>query len=159
MSTPHATLTSAQLEWKNGQPVSSQFDDIYFSSLDGWAETQAVFIRQNNLENRWKDLSPGSAFTIGETGFGSGLNFLCALALWLKTAPSDCVLHYISTEKHPLKKIDLEGIISHWNDTAVIPESLKPLCTELIAGYPLPLAIHYRCLAFTAWNWPREEFS
>ena len=42
----------AQLEWRNAQPYSSQYDDVYFSTDDGWAETEYVFLQHNQLEDR-----------------------------------------------------------------------------------------------------------
>lgn len=64
-----------------GAPRSKQFDDVYFSAENGFAETQHVFIRGNGLPQAWA----GRDFTIFETGFGTGLNFLCAWRLWNET--------------------------------------------------------------------------
>jgi len=46
----------AQLEWRNAQPYSSQYGDVYFSTDDGWAETEYVFLQHNQLEQRWQKL-------------------------------------------------------------------------------------------------------
>lgn len=144
-----AILTTAQLDWQDDQPRSQHFDDIYFSSFDGWNESKAVFIRQNRLQQRWAALTPGSSFTIGETGFGTGLNFFCAVALWLELAPADARLHYVSTEKHPLSKIDLGRVFLYWdklhrNNTATFPQQLKVLSAELLEVYPPPLPGFHR---------------
>ena len=65
---------TADIEWKDsGVPVSSKFDDPYFSLDNGVEETQHVFIDGNDLTNRFRD-----GFRIGELGFGTGLNFLVA---------------------------------------------------------------------------------
>ncbi|MEH6637913.1 MAG: FAD-dependent 5-carboxymethylaminomethyl-2-thiouridine(34) oxidoreductase MnmC [Porticoccaceae bacterium] len=149
-----ATLSTAQLDWQGDEPRSQHFDDIYFSSLDGWDESNAVFIHQNRLQQRWAALAPDSSFTIGETGFGTGLNFFCSAALWLEVAPADALLHYVSTEKHPLRKADLERVFLHWeklhrnksnrNNTATFPQQLKPLSAELLEVYPPPLPGFHR---------------
>lgn len=149
-----ATLSTAQLDWQGDEPRSQRFDDIYFSSLDGWDESNTVFIHQNRLQQRWATLTPGSSFTIGETGFGTGLIFFCAAALWLELAPADARLHYVSTEKHPLRKTDLERVFLHWNKlhrdksnrnkTATFPQQLKPLSAELLEVYPPPLPGFHR---------------
>ena len=73
------SITNAQLGWNAvGTPVSNQFDDVYFSNVNGLEETRYVFLQQNNLPQRWQDYDQ-RRFVIGETGFGTGLNFL---AVW-----------------------------------------------------------------------------
>lgn len=60
---------------------SEEFDDIYFSPEDGVAETRHVFLAGNGLPDRWQGRDD---FTIAETGFGTGLNFLCAWDMFEK---------------------------------------------------------------------------
>ena len=78
----HATSADfqhAQLDWDvDGQPRSRQFADVYFANDGGLAETRHVFLLQNDLARRFAELSAGEQLVIGETGFGTGLNFLCA---------------------------------------------------------------------------------
>lgn len=60
------------LEWRDGGvPVSTRFDDPYFSLAGGLAETRHVFLAGNDLPAR---LRPG--FHVAELGFGTGLNCL-----------------------------------------------------------------------------------
>lgn len=66
------------LAWQDGLPLSSRFGDVYFSADSGLEETCHVFLRGNRLAERFAALSAGESFAIGETGFGTGLNFLCA---------------------------------------------------------------------------------
>jgi tRNA U34 5-methylaminomethyl-2-thiouridine-forming methyltransferase MnmC len=69
----------ATVEWRNnGVPVSTLFDDPYFSETNGLAETQHVFLRGNTLPDRFT-----GGFQIAELGFGTGLNLLATRALWL----------------------------------------------------------------------------
>src|SRR5690606_1577319 len=78
----------AQLEWDaDGQPLSREFGDVYFSRANGLQETRHVFLLHKQLADRWTALNETEVFTIGETGFGSGLNFLAAWQLWNETAP------------------------------------------------------------------------
>ncbi|MFV8783191.1 bifunctional tRNA (5-methylaminomethyl-2-thiouridine)(34)-methyltransferase MnmD/FAD-dependent 5-carboxymethylaminomethyl-2-thiouridine(34) oxidoreductase MnmC [Microbulbifer sp. SA54] len=127
--TRHATL-----EWReNGQPVSSAFDDIYFSTASGLEETRHVFLAQNDLAIRWQALEPGQRFTIGETGFGTGLNFLAAWQLWREKAPDGAQLHFVTVEKFPLRPEDLARALALW------PE-LSELSAQLLAQYPHFLA-------------------
>ncbi|QIR84054.1 tRNA (5-methylaminomethyl-2-thiouridine)(34)-methyltransferase MnmD [Paracoccus sp. AK26] len=61
-----------QLDWREGGiPVSTRFDDPYFSLGGGLAETRHVFLDGNDLPAR---LRPG--FHVAELGFGTGLNCL-----------------------------------------------------------------------------------
>ncbi|MBK8186213.1 MAG: FAD-dependent 5-carboxymethylaminomethyl-2-thiouridine(34) oxidoreductase MnmC [Cellvibrio sp.] len=120
----------ADIEWDDqGQPLSKSFGDVYFSKANGLEETRHVFLQHNQLTDRWQHLSENSFFVIGETGFGSGLNFLAAWDLWLKTAPATAQLHFVSVEKFPLHKQDLQKALALW------PE-LEFLSAQLIEAYP-----------------------
>ncbi|MBL8505822.1 MAG: hypothetical protein JNJ51_05635, partial [Methylobacillus glycogenes] len=79
------------LAWQDGLPYSTEFGDVYFSREDGLAETQHVFLQHNQLTERWRNLNQ-EHFTIAETGFGTGLNFLSAWQLWQQHAPSNARL-------------------------------------------------------------------
>lgn len=121
---------AAHLQWdESGQPLSARYDDVYFSRHNGLEETRYVFLQQNSLEERWKGTLPQRRFYIGETGFGSGLNFLAAWQLWKQSAPAERQLQFISVENEPLRKTDLEKALALW------PE-LAHLSRELLAVYP-----------------------
>ena len=83
----------AKLEWINNQPYSLDFNDIYFSTDDGLEETEYVFIEHNQLKARFSSLEKES-FTVIETGFGTGLNFLAVAAHWLALAPKHAQLRF-----------------------------------------------------------------
>jgi tRNA 5-methylaminomethyl-2-thiouridine biosynthesis bifunctional protein len=119
--------TPAVLEWRDGLPYSTAFDDVYFSSDDGLLETEYVFIQGNALISRWQSLAKNS-FTILETGFGTGLNFLCACKYWLEHTPANAVLHFTSVEKYPLSRVDMHKAQQHW-------PTLKPIADELLTQY------------------------
>ncbi|HYN53545.1 MAG TPA: tRNA (5-methylaminomethyl-2-thiouridine)(34)-methyltransferase MnmD [Methylotenera sp.] len=114
------TPSQAKIEWRDGQPYASAFQDVYFSSDDGLLETEYVFLQGNNLISRWQQpdlhVVNQNVFTIAETGFGTGLNFLCAAKLWLKIGPKDTKLHFISTEKYPLSLQDMTNALAYWPD-------------------------------------------
>ena len=115
----------ANIKWINKNPYSIDFNDIYFSTEDGINETEYVFIQQNQLEKRFKSLKKNH-FTIIETGFGTGLNFLAASQYWLGLAPPGTTLHYISIEKFPLKLDDLRRAHETWPQfVAISPELLQ----------------------------------
>lgn len=92
--------------------ISEHYDDIYFSAEDGLAETHHVFLNGNNLPTAWQNRDH---FTIFETGFGTGLNFLAAWDLFEKTAQPDQILNFISVEKHPLDHNTIREALSQWD--------------------------------------------
>lgn len=113
------------IKWLNNTPYSIEFNDIYFSTDDGLDETNYVFIEQNQLKARFQSLSQ-PRFSIIETGFGTGLNFLVASQLWLQLAPVDAQLHFSSIEKYPLCSSDLSRAYALWPQfTAVSAELLQ----------------------------------
>lgn len=111
--------SSSVLTWNTrGQPVSKIFDDIYFSIDGGLDESRYVFLEQNKLAFRFKTLSPGRVFTVGETGFGTGLNFLACWQCWEQQAPKESCLTFISTEKYPLEPDSIKRSLSNWPELA-----------------------------------------
>ncbi|HKY03007.1 MAG TPA: bifunctional tRNA (5-methylaminomethyl-2-thiouridine)(34)-methyltransferase MnmD/FAD-dependent 5-carboxymethylaminomethyl-2-thiouridine(34) oxidoreductase MnmC [Burkholderiales bacterium] len=112
------------LDWQDGQPVSRLYGDVFFSRTSGIEETRHVFLAQNRLAERWRALAPCSNFILGETGFGTGLNFLCAWQLWQECAPVDAWLHFFSVEKHPLSADELRAALVLWPQLAAQREVL-----------------------------------
>lgn len=98
---------------------SSRFDDLYYAANAGAEESAHVFIDGNRLSERFSQLFKDhqhagesqsrqkSYFTIAETGFGTGLNFVVACKHWLSaranlsSAKAPC-LYYFATERYPL---------------------------------------------------------
>ena len=113
----------ARIKWLNNQPYSIDFNDVYFSSDNGLQETQYVYIDKNNLVERFKNLSTAS-FTIIETGFGTGLNFLAIASCWLEFAPKNAKLQFISIEKHPLNLTDIIQSQTLWPQFSAISQEL-----------------------------------
>lgn len=129
-STPHP---QAQLDWDaQGRPLSSVFDDVYFSPEHGIEETRYVFLQNNQLAERFAALTEHQQLTIAETGFGTGLNFLCAWQLFEQQATPSARLHFVSVEKFPLAAADLARALQLW------PE-LQDFCAPLLQHY---IAIH-----------------
>lgn len=204
-------IKPAQIEWQvddNGHqvPISQTFADVYYSMVDGLAESRYVFVEQNQLPERFDALFRGyyppqlshddvaapcptqaserftRPFTIAELGFGTGLNLLVTWALWRSiksqslakatsdNASSDNVLfkharfkhdasktsaeydsspsdqsqsklkprlHFISTEKYPLRRDDLIKSLAVWQQS---DPALDPLISRLIEQYPVLIA-------------------
>lgn len=113
----------SNLEWRDGDfPVSTQFDDPYYSVVDGRAETNHVFIKGNRLHERWEELP---VCTVAELGFGTGLNFLETARQWQALGLKSHKLHFISFEQYPITQEEMAKALSHW------PE-LETLSTRLI---------------------------
>lgn len=92
----------------DGKSIASEdYDDRYFQD-NGFDESREVYINGNNLEERWENFS-GTNFTIGELGFGLGLNFLTTLHYWLKKERF-FNLDYIGIDKKIFEKENLELI-------------------------------------------------
>lgn len=112
----------AQLEWRDGVvPVSTRFDDPYFSLDNGLAETRHVFLRGNDLPVRFCN-----EFHIAELGFGTGLNFLATWAEW-RAAGVTGRLQFTSFEAFPMVPKDMETAL------AAFP-ALADLAGEMVAA-------------------------
>ncbi|WLQ15109.1 bifunctional tRNA (5-methylaminomethyl-2-thiouridine)(34)-methyltransferase MnmD/FAD-dependent 5-carboxymethylaminomethyl-2-thiouridine(34) oxidoreductase MnmC [Hahella aquimaris] len=132
-------LDYADLSWSDsGAPISNAYGDIYFSKESGPEETDYVFLTGNRLRERFSKAPPGSVFTIAETGFGSGLNFLMAWALWRECGPADGQLHFTSVEFCPLALEDLIRSHQAW-------PQLAEFARQLQAQYPAPMRGVHRC--------------
>ncbi len=128
-------IEPAPLQFQDGAPISPAYGDVYFSREDGLAESRYVFLEGNGLPARWLNRN---RFTIGETGFGTGLNFLLTLQAFRRHAPAHARLHYVSVEKHPFTRSDLERLLAGWPELAVEAGAL-------LAAWPPPVAgLHRR---------------
>jgi tRNA 5-methylaminomethyl-2-thiouridine biosynthesis bifunctional protein len=126
-------MQCSSIKWINNQPYSIDFNDIYFNSEDGLQETEYVFIEHNQLKQRFAALK-NSHFTIIETGFGTGLNFLTVAAHWLALATPSATLHYISIEKMPLKLNDLRRAHEAWPQFSEVSHEFLQHYSKLKAG-------------------------
>ncbi len=157
-------ITPAQIEWRcddNGHtvPVSRQFGDVYYSLVDGLAESRYVFVEHNQLAERFQHcVEKEENFTIAELGFGTGLNFLATWQLWqqtlqstepssteLQTKRNKAQLHFVSFEKYPLNKADFARSLSPWKESE---PALAKLIERLIDHYPTLVAGCHRLSFF-----------
>ncbi|MFT5014977.1 MAG: tRNA 5-methylaminomethyl-2-thiouridine biosynthesis bifunctional protein [Dinoroseobacter sp.] len=126
-------LPYARVSWQaSDAPFAQDYDDVYWSSEGGLAEKQHVFISSCQLESRWEELTPGNRFTILETGFGFGLNFLLTLQAWhSKPRPPNTRLDYFAFEKHLVNPHDLMKMAASF--------SLDAELKLFIDQYPMPV--------------------
>ena len=122
-------IENAVLDWNDvGTPISNNFDDVYFSNVNGLEETRYVFIKKNGLPKRWID-GDRRRFVIAETGFGTGLNFLAvwkAFKEYRSQHPNATTkeLHFISFEKFPVTQQDLIKAHQAWPELTELAEQL-----------------------------------
>lgn len=124
-------IQPAEIAWRDNTPYCNTFDDVYFSRSGGKEEAQYIFLRGNHLPERFAERR---CITVGETGFGTGLNFLTTLAEWRKSALPDGCLHYISVEKHPLTRTDLEQAVACWPELTTEARALLEVYPPLVQG-------------------------
>lgn len=128
--------------WRDGDlPVSTRFDDPFFSLENGVAETQHVFLAGNDLPARFC-----AGFRIAELGFGTGLNALVAWDAWAASGQSG-PLHFTSFEAFPMARQDMarahqafpdfggkrDLLLAVWNGAGGVFE-LPGLRLEVITG-------------------------
>lgn len=111
----------------NGTPFSERFDDVYHSADGGLAQARQVFLGGNDLPGRWRGQRQ---FTLLETGFGLGLNFLATWQAWRDASQRPERLDYIAVELHPFAADDLARLHRRW------PE-LAPLSAALVKHWPI----------------------
>ncbi len=118
-------LDNKDIFWREGIISSHKFEDSYFSHVDGYRETQHVFLGGNNLPQRFLDTK---FFCVAELGFGTGLNFLSTWQEFTKLNSSG-TLHYVSFEKYPITPEEMVKALSSW-------PQIKELHQELLKALP-----------------------
>ncbi len=109
------------LNWHNNTPISTLFDDVYYSMDDPLAESTSVFLAGNTLPER---LHKSKAVHVVETGFGTGLNFL----LTWTACHGTTALRYTSVELYPLTPADMRRALAVW-------PSLTPFAEQLLSAW------------------------
>ncbi|WP_347556837.1 tRNA (5-methylaminomethyl-2-thiouridine)(34)-methyltransferase MnmD [Robbsia sp. KACC 23696] len=156
-------MATASLSFRvDGTAFSDAYGDVYHSAAGALGQAGHVFLAGNGLPQRW---SGRRRFTIVETGFGTGLNFLATWLAWRKSRSDSARLHFVSLESHPLLRPDLaEALRRHQcADTAratarsrgldADPDAddraaLAPLAEALIAAWPPVLTRGMHRLSF-----------
>ena len=118
----------------SGTPFSEKFGDVYHSAESGPDQARHVFLHGNDLPVRWNG---ARVFTIVETGFGLGLNFMATWAAW-QSDPARCArLHFVSIERHPFARDDLAALHTRY------PE-FREQSAEICAAWPPAIAGTHR---------------
>ncbi|CAM3771865.1 tRNA 5-methylaminomethyl-2-thiouridine biosynthesis bifunctional protein MnmC [Bordetella sputigena] len=112
-----------------GVPYSRDYDDVYHPADGAWAQAGYVFLQGNGLPDRWRGRA---AFTVCETGFGLGLNFLALWRAWRDDPARPARLHMVSFEAHPLRPDDLADMLRRYAGTGAAAD----LARQLLAQWP-----------------------
>lgn len=110
-----------------GVPCSPEYGDFYHGQAGALPQARHVFLGGNGLPGRWRGRA---AFTIAETGFGLGHNFLAAWRAWLDDPGRGGRLHYLAFEAHPFAVDDLQRAWSR------LPDDHRSLARELAGRWP-----------------------
>ena len=130
-----AMVRFASVEWRNedsdkaGQytPVSKYFDDVYYSPTNAIQESYYNFLQGTDIIFRFY----GSGnIHVGETGFGTGLNFILTLKEFLEKSAIGGTLQYWSVEKFPMHKADMSRGLN-----AILPDD-STLINTLVSAMP-----------------------
>lgn len=135
----------------DGIPVSEPYGDRYHARDGALAQARHVFIAGNGLPARWQGRK---RFTILETGFGLGHNFLATWQAWRRD-PQRCEqLVFLSVDKHPPRRETLAEFLSALHeeplapaDTADPTSGIAALSRDLIAAWP-PLSHNLHLMHF-----------
>src|SRR5712671_2942385 len=120
-------LVPARPAYQEGTPYSEAFGDVYHSAAGGPAQANHVFLKGNQLPERW---AGREHFVILETGFGLGINFLTTWQAWRRDPRRCRRLHFVSVEKHPFSLQDLRTLHERY-------PQVKEEAAELHSTWPL----------------------
>ena len=129
---PGQRLQPATLSFADGIPYAASYGDVYHSADGGLEQARHVFLDGNGLPGRWRERH---RFTIVETGFGLGLNFLATWQAWRDDPRRSGHLHYVAIEKHPFAAEDLAQLHASWPELASLSAALRNAWPVLVAGF------------------------
>ena len=114
-----------------GTPFSSVYGDVYHSAESGPGQARHVFLGGNDLPSGW---AGKHVFTIVETGFGLGLNFLATWQAWRADTVRPARLHFVSIEKHPFARDALSAAHERYPEFASLAVQLQAAWPPLVPG-------------------------
>ncbi len=124
------------VRWSDdGTPHSARFGDVYrtrgLDGLGGLEQSRHVFLHGCELPEGWRNRP---AFTLLETGFGLGLNFLATWAAWRADPDRPRLLHYVATEAYPVTADDLRRSAAPWPELVPLAEALAERWWGVLPG-------------------------
>ena len=91
-----------------------------------------MFLDGCGLPSAWADRA---RFTVGELGFGAGLNIAALLHLWRRTSPAGSRLSIFSVEAHPLVREDAARALDAWPELAQSAQALLAVWPDDRRGF------------------------
>ena len=124
----HQPLQPGRLHFDaDGTPASERYGDVYHARAGAVQQARHVFIEGNGLPARWEGRD---SFTVCETGFGLGNNFLALWQAWRRSPARPARLHVLSFEAHPFSYEDLATALSGHDG------ELRAMANALLAAWP-----------------------
>ncbi|SDM49977.1 FAD-dependent 5-carboxymethylaminomethyl-2-thiouridine(34) oxidoreductase MnmC [Polaromonas sp. JS666] len=126
-----------RIEWLDdgtagGSPFSPRFGDRYRSELGGLDQAKEVFLKGCGLPAAW---AGQPQWTVLETGFGLGLNFLVTWAAWKADPDRPRLLHFVSTEAFPASAADVLRSAQTHPELVPLAEQLQAQLWGLLPGF------------------------
>ena len=133
MKAQRQPLQPARLSFDtHGVPASPLYGDVYHSRCGALQQARHVFVHGNGLPQRWQGRA---CFTVCETGFGLGNNFLALWQAWRNDAQRPQRLHVLSFEAHPLSAAQLaRALAGHEAELRLLADALVQAWPPLISG-------------------------
>ena len=128
---------SERIEWlddgtASGSPYSPRFGDRYRSEFGGLTQAREVFLQGCRLPAAWAEQPQ---WTVLETGFGLGLNFLVTWAAWQADPQRPRLLHFVSTEAFPASAEDVLRAARSHPELLALAEQLQRQLWGLLPGF------------------------
>ncbi|RZT92548.1 FAD-dependent 5-carboxymethylaminomethyl-2-thiouridine(34) oxidoreductase MnmC [Rivibacter subsaxonicus] len=124
-----APVVAASVEiGADGLPWSAGFGDRYHAAGGALAQARHVFLGGNRLLGPAPRWAGRADFTLLETGFGLGHNFLATWDAWRRDPRRSTRLHFVSIDKHPPTRADLQRLLAD--------SELPELARQLVAAWP-----------------------
>lgn len=121
-----AAVRPARIAWDAaGTAHATDFGEAYPAPGEGLRRARCVYLAGNQLPAQW---AGREHFTVLETGFGTGHNFIATWDAWQRDPARSHWLHYVAVEGHPLARSDL--VRAHARSP------LRALAQTLAAAWP-----------------------
>ena len=121
------------VQWlADGTPCSARFGDRYRSRTGGLEQAGHVFLKGCGLPGAWAQQRQWSVL---ETGFGLGLNFLATWLAWKDDPARPALLHFTSIEAWPVAPDDLLRSAEPHPELLPLAQQLAAQWTGLQPGF------------------------
>jgi tRNA 5-methylaminomethyl-2-thiouridine biosynthesis bifunctional protein len=131
------TAFASPVQWlPDGIPHNPRFNDRYRGDgddgLGGILQARHVFLGGCDLPGAWRD---APRWTLLETGFGLGLNFLATWQAWRADPLAPRSLHYVAIEAWPPTADDLQRGAAPYPELAPLAHELAGRWAGLLPGF------------------------